>query len=61
MANHPDDIAAIERMHSQYLGEFFQLDINDLLMRLQDEAYQLGRTRGMLEAKEWFAEQGSKA
>lgn len=49
---HTDDYGDMERSHADALNEIEQLRIadfaaaNDILMRLQDRAYQLGVERG---------------
>ena len=48
--NHPDDHAAIERLHQQYVGKIERF--SDDLMAFQDAAYAMGLERGkLLEAK----------
>ena len=48
--NHPDDHAAIERLHQQYVGKIESF--SDDLMAFQDAAYAMGLDRGkLLEAK----------
>jgi hypothetical protein len=53
---HDDDYIDLESEHSDALRELEALSIadfgmaNDILMRLQDKAYQLGLKRGKLEA-----------
>jgi hypothetical protein len=42
--NHPDDHAAIERLHQQYVGKIERF--SDDLMVFQDEAYAMGLDRG---------------
>lgn len=42
--NHPDDHAAIERLHQQYVGKIERF--SDDLMVFQDEAYAMGLARG---------------
>lgn len=43
--NHPDDIAAIGQLHSQYVAKLDGL--NDDLMIFQDAAYAMGLARGL--------------
>lgn len=48
--NHPDDHAAIERLHQQYVSKIESF--SDDLMAFQDAAYAMGLERGkLLEAK----------
>lgn len=47
--NHPDDHAAIERLHQQYVGKIERF--SDDLMVFQDEAYAMGLDRGKQIAK----------
>jgi len=56
---HDDDYGAIDRQHSMALAGLCDLSIdgfssmaNDILMRLQDQAYQLGVERGKKMAEE---------
>ena len=44
--NHPDDHAAIERLHQQYVGKIERF--SDDLMVFQDPAYAMGLERGKL-------------
>lgn len=48
MTNHPDDHAAIERLHCEFINRFDR--VNDDLMLFQDQAYAMGRARGLQEA-----------
>lgn len=52
--NHPEDQASIEAMHKQYVNKLDALHdaLNDDLMNFQDDAYALGRSRGMKEGDE---------
>lgn len=47
--NHPDDHAAIERLHQQYVGKIERF--SDELMVFQDAAYAMGLDRGAELAK----------
>lgn len=48
--NHPEDQASIEAMHQQYVSKLDAL--NDDLMNFQDDAYALGRSRGLKEGQQ---------
>lgn len=48
--NHPEDQASIEAMHQRYVSKLDAL--NDDLMNFQDDAYALGRSRGLKEGEE---------
>lgn len=49
--NHPEDQASIEAMHNDISGRF-----NDELLTFQDDAYALGRSRGLKEGEELRAQ-----
>lgn len=48
--NHPEDQASIEAMHQRYVSKLDAL--NDDLMNFQDDAYALGRSRGLKEGQQ---------
>ncbi len=49
--NHPEDQASIEAMHSDATNR-----INDQLLNFQDDAYALGRSRGVKEGQQLVGE-----
>ncbi|WP_337058178.1 dATP/dGTP pyrophosphohydrolase domain-containing protein [Pseudomonas sp. USHLN015] len=52
--NHPEDQAAIEKLHDTYMDVLFG-GANDRLMEFQDKAYEMGRARGRLDTFDFAA------
>lgn len=52
--NHPEDRASIEAMHQKYVSNLD--DLRDELMNFQDDAYALGRSRGVKEGQQLVGE-----